>query len=393
MSLQSVRRVLIVCDEFPPFSLGGDGVTALRIAQGLEARGCNVAVACNEQPAGGERSRAVHRIFMRKSEWKSLDKEDLDTASKAMAIEAQRLERIVDAVAPEVLLCLHQWGLAPATVLRIGDLKVPKVYRFGDEWLRLHLLQRLSQEPWSRLCARRELVVDAAIANSAELARRVGTLLGIAVRVIRNSVDIGKFVPSASKPLAGRGASLLFVGRMVRHKGADLALQTLAWLIDRGIDVRLSLVGAAPADTSSAIDVRQEAARLGVTRHVTITGQIAYEKMPGIYAAHDILLFPSRPREPDRTIEGCPNVLVEATATAMPIVCAPGSGVDEFAIDGKTALLSRTPDAAGLGAAIARLLQNPQLVRALRDEMLRRRASLALEFESAGVDEVLGSVC
>ena len=68
-------------------------------------------------------------------------------------------------------------------------------------------------------------------------------------------------------------------------------------------------------------------------------------------------------RDGDR--DGLPVVLVEAAALGVPLIATPVSGIPEL-VDSTTGWLARTPDAAGIAAAIA------EFASASQEERLRR---------------------
>jgi glycosyltransferase involved in cell wall biosynthesis len=95
-------------------------------------------------------------------------------------------------------------------------------------------------------------------------------------------------------------------------------------------------------------------------------------KMPGFRAdaislidAADVFVLPS-------AAEAFGLVLVEAMALAKPVVAIKMGGPVEIILDGQTGLLVPPADPPALGAAIVRLLANPQ-ERAMMGQMARRR--------------------
>ena len=73
--------------------------------------------------------------------------------------------------------------------------------------------------------------------------------------------------------------------------------------------------------------------------------------------------------------EGLPNVVLEAAAAGLPIVATAAGGTPEIVIDGETGLLSTVGDVEGLGRALIRVLEDPdlgpRLGRAAREHVAR----------------------
>jgi glycosyltransferase involved in cell wall biosynthesis len=71
-----------------------------------------------------------------------------------------------------------------------------------------------------------------------------------------------------------------------------------------------------------------------------------------VYALLDVLLLTS-------TMEGTPNVLIEAQATGRPVVATDVGGTREAVKDGVTGILVRERSAGKLADAVLRILEDP----------------------------------
>jgi glycosyltransferase involved in cell wall biosynthesis len=96
--------------------------------------------------------------------------------------------------------------------------------------------------------------------------------------------------------------------------------------------------------------------------------------------AADMLALPAR-IAPDGDRDGLPNVLLEAMATALPVVATPVSAIPEAVRDGTDGLLVPPDDPAALAAALAHLARAPgersRLGAAARARMVASFASQA----------------
>ena len=114
-------------------------------------------------------------------------------------------------------------------------------------------------------------------------------------------------------------------------------------------------------------------------KHVLVRPVVAAERMPELYAEHDILLFPS-------LMEGLPTVVLEAMASGMPVITTETCGMPDVVEHEYNGLLLPPADAAAIEAAVARLASSVELRQKLgaaaRETMKRytwERAGIQLE--------------
>jgi glycosyltransferase involved in cell wall biosynthesis len=167
---------------------------------------------------------------------------------------------------------------------------------------------------------------------------------------------------------AGQPVRLLFVGRLVRTKGARDAIRALGLVHD--LPVTLDVVG----DGFDRAACEAAAAGLQPAGRVTFHGWLPREQVSGLYQAADAFIFPSY-REPGG------NVVFEAMAHGLPLIVSdiggPGNVVDESC---GIRIHPVSPDqyAGDLAAAITRLAGDAQLRAALSEGSRRRAAEVAL---------------
>ena len=90
-------------------------------------------------------------------------------------------------------------------------------------------------------------------------------------------------------------------------------------------------------------------------------------------AAMDVFALTSR-------MEGLPNVLVEAQASALPVVCTGVGGMEETFIDGETGFSVRAATAEALADAVSSLVADPELHRRVSERAFRHaRDAFAVE--------------
>jgi phosphatidylinositol alpha-1,6-mannosyltransferase len=150
---------------------------------------------------------------------------------------------------------------------------------------------------------------------------------------------------------------LLTVGRLVERKGHDLVIRALAVLGEEVGPVRYVIAGTGPEEGR----LRRLAEELGVRDRVVFAGYVPDEELPGLYAACDAFVMPSRALALRDGIEGFGTVFLEAGACAKPVIGGRSGGVSEAVEDGVTGLLVDPHDVRALVAALRRVLGDAEL--------------------------------
>jgi glycosyltransferase involved in cell wall biosynthesis len=217
----------------------------------------------------------------------------------------------------------------------------------------------------SRLCVRLPRVL---VANS-EAALTSLQHHGIPrhrLRMLPNVIDLDAFTPSAGRR-ERKPFTVVAIGRLSAQKRFDRALRVFArFQAAATTDVRLVIAGAGSEAPALATLTRE----LGLGQRVTFTGPLA--DVRPLLAEADCLLLTS-------DYEGTPNVILEAMASARPVVATAVGGVDALVEAEETGLLAEPDDEASLSAALTRLVKDPRLCARLgRQARLRveRRHSL-----------------
>jgi len=168
------------------------------------------------------------------------------------------------------------------------------------------------------------------------------------------------------------------VSRLVARKGQDQLLRVLPQLRARVPGTRLLLVGDGP----DAARLGRLADTHGVTEHVVFTGSVPASELPAHHAVGDVFALPCRTRGGGLDVEGLGIVLLEASASGVPVVAGDSGGAPETVREGVTGHVVGGRDTAALADALSGLLADPQRARrwgaAGRDWMLRDWAMPAL---------------
>jgi glycosyltransferase involved in cell wall biosynthesis len=163
------------------------------------------------------------------------------------------------------------------------------------------------------------------------------------LRVVHCSVDVGRFRP-VDRAGRQRATEILTVGRAVPAKGQALLIEAVAELGSRGVEARLTVAGDGPELPA----LRSLAARLGAS--VEFAGAVGQEEILSLYERADVFAMSS-------FAEGLPVVLMEAMATALPVVATRIMGIPELVVDGDSGYLVAPGSAAELGAALELVLR------------------------------------
>lgn len=138
---------------------------------------------------------------------------------------------------------------------------------------------------------------------------------------------------------------LLFVGRLVSVKGADLAVEALRQLRERGADTTLTICGDGPEREA----LEDQVHRAGLDEVVTFEGWTDPDELTEYYRKSTLLLVPSR-------YEPFGIVALEAIASGCPVVAAGTGGLPEAV--GDCGLLVPSDDATALSDAAERALRS-----------------------------------
>jgi phosphatidylinositol alpha-1,6-mannosyltransferase len=189
--------------------------------------------------------------------------------------------------------------------------------------------------------------------NSRFTASLLPPFAGRKQRVLYPSVD--PTLGSAGLSDQRTGHRVLFVGRLVRRKGADDLIDAF-WLISEDFpDWRLEIVGDGPERKR----LERLVADLGLRERVEFFGSLRGRALCDRYGLCDVVAMPSKRLRDD--VEGFGTVFLEAGIFGKPSVGTFSGGIPESIVNGKTGILVREGDARQLGTALESLLRDPEL--------------------------------
>ena len=186
-----------------------------------------------------------------------------------------------------------------------------------------------------------------------------------------NGMDLANF-PAPSARTGNAVPRLVSTGRLIEFKGFHHLVAACAELKRRGIAFECDIVGEGP--WRPQLEAAIESAQLG--GQVRLTGSLPQEEVFARLRDCDIFTLPCIV-DRNNTSDVFPTVILEAMASAKPVVSTTVAGVPEQVIDGKTGLLARPGDERGLADALARLIGSADL---RREFGAAGRARLEAEF-------------
>ncbi len=190
------------------------------------------------------------------------------------------------------------------------------------------------------------------------------------IRCIPRSVDLKRFCHQRPS-LAGKPSyRVAIIGRLTPLKGHTFFLQAMAKVIRTLPNIRIWIIGDAPAGKQSyKAELQLLSRRLGVHGHVEFLGNRS--DVPELLSQVDVLVLATV------TQEAFGRVILEAQAAGVPVVATRVGGVVDVIDDGVTGLLVAPKDIDEMAKAVTRILSDKKLAGHLVDAS---RTKLEAEF-------------
>jgi len=231
-------------------------------------------------------------------------------------------------------------------------------------------------------------VIAAGTYPATEGAHAAGAPLADVV-VVPPGVDIDRFRPLADPErvavrarlgLPASGPLVVCASRLVPRKGVDVLIEAATRLLPHRPDLTIAVAGAG----RDASRLRRLAGRDAV--RVRFLGRVSDSDLAALDGAADVFAMICRDRWGGLEQEGFGIVFLEAAACGVPQIAGASGGAAEAVEDGLTGLVVRHPrDAAEVAAALARLLDDPEL-RAGMGAEARRRAQAMFSWDTLASD-------
>jgi glycosyltransferase involved in cell wall biosynthesis len=192
--------------------------------------------------------------------------------------------------------------------------------------------------------------------STGELTKLCPDSAGKMVRVY-NGMDLANFA-TTEPGTANEVPRIVSTGRLIEFKGFHHLIAACALLRDRGLAFICEIIGEGPwrLQLQQAID----AANLGDRVH--LRGALPQQEIFANLRTADIFTLPCIV-DRNGASDVFPTVILEAMASARPIVSTHIAGVPEQVVDGATGFICQPGDERGLADALEKLLRSPELRR------------------------------
>jgi glycosyltransferase involved in cell wall biosynthesis len=170
-----------------------------------------------------------------------------------------------------------------------------------------------------------------------------------------NGMDLSNFkqaTPGAANPVP----RIVSIGRLIEFKGFHHLISAAAKLRDRGLAFQCDIIGEGPwrAQLERAI------ADSNLSSHVRLTGALPQEEVFAALKGCDIFTLPCIV-DKDGASDVFPTVILEAMASARPVVSTKIAGVPEQIVHGETGFICKPGDVNELADSLEKLLRSAEL--------------------------------
>ncbi len=141
---------------------------------------------------------------------------------------------------------------------------------------------------------------------------------------------------------------ILFLSRLERKKGVFETIDAIRILLDKNMNISLSIAG----DGSVATKIHRYVEQLGLSKNIIMLGYVRENEKIKALTNHDIYCFPTYHDE------GMPNSVLESMAFGMPVITTPTGGTKDFFINGKMGYLCPKPDPTIIADNLSKIIVN-----------------------------------
>src|SRR6266403_6295033 len=204
------------------------------------------------------------------------------------------------------------------------------------------------------ICAAAEFVA-AETDYSRDLLRQRCPNSAAKIQRVYNGIDLERF-PTPRSCNGDRIPRIVSVGRLVPFKGFDDLIDACAKLARRRIDFVCDIIGDGPLREMLQAKIEQ----LDLSSRVNLLGSLSQGAVLEKLQAADIFALASTTDAQGAT-DVFPTVILEAMASARPVVSTRLAGIPELVVDGQTGRLAPPSDSTALAHALEQLLRDPEL--------------------------------
>ena len=379
-------RVLVCSIDFQPRE-GGISTFAYEVSQSLKKQG-NEVVVLAPQTEGQEAFDKTCPLEIVRTDFQVIalkkDISGLRHEAHCLRSSLRLMRRIIKERKIDSILCFH-WRIFGPIGLLISKFSRVKFFLVGHGLeLAPYRDRPVKGQPWNialsnllhNAVLKAEFFVRGANFRGAkavfvpsEFTKKMILDLGVKderIFVTNCGVDIQKFNPDrgCNGVRSGYGIEgkkvILSLGRLIRRKGVDMALQAMPRVLESVEDAVYLIVGQGEYERQ----LRRIAAKQKLNGQVIFAGYVPDYRIPDFYNACDLFLMPAR-ECPGGDVEGFGIVFLEANACGKPVIGGRSGGVTEAVVDETSGLLVDPRSKDELSGAIIRLLTDKNLSKEL----------------------------
>ncbi|WP_313089589.1 glycosyltransferase family 4 protein [Pseudomonas sp.] len=355
-------KILIVHSLYAPHIGGGAEIVVRQLAEGLQARGCNVVVLATGPEAGLNPEHVdnvlVYRAGLENFYWHFTQAKPnrllrlgwhyRDRYNRGMR---KPLREVIAHEEPDLVLCnnLVGWSISAWDEIRAAGLPIVQVLH--DLYL---LCPKDTMFAKGRSCARQCGLCAAFRRQHAQASDQVSAVIGVShfvlqriaaegffgqasQHVVHNCIEGGASPATPPRPAHGGPLRFGYIGTLSENKG-------LSWLVEQfqalSIDATLHIAGRGKLDYEATLCELADPARVRF---------LGYQPSERFMREIDVLVVPSIWAEPFGL------VAVEGCARHLPIIATDRGGLPEIIQDNVNGLLCSPDDPDSLGRALLRL--------------------------------------
>jgi len=204
------------------------------------------------------------------------------------------------------------------------------------------------------------------------------------VHRVYNGVDPASFHATEFEP----PPLILSIGRLISKKGFDVLIDACALLRQSGRGFRCEIIGEGPL--FEELQARIHRQTLG--EHVHLAGRNTQLEIVTRLSKATVLALPCR-IDPDGAMDNLPTVIMEAMASALPVVSTDIGGISEMVRDGETGLLVAQNDPAAIADALSQLIDEIELAQSFGGKGRKRAEEIfSIEKNVRALREIFANI-
>jgi glycosyltransferase involved in cell wall biosynthesis len=173
---------------------------------------------------------------------------------------------------------------------------------------------------------------------------------------VYNGMDLTNFLGARARAETSAPLEILSVGRLVAFKGFDYLIEACHQLRQRSIQCHCEIIGDGPLREK----LQQHIAELRLADRVTLAGALPQDCVLEKLRACDIFALASTTDDKGAS-DIFPTVILEAMASARPVVSTTIAGIPESVVDKETGLLVPAGESGLFADALETLCRHPDL--------------------------------